>query len=104
MYEKPNLNTPLAQIRENIAKWNASLQIFNTYAEGDSGYRRRAWDRERCAEGSPLGPLTLEQVMDLAHNTWPKRWVKWKAEHPDPFTDFAAALTQTAPAGGGENP
>lgn len=38
MYAKPDLNTPLARIRENIAKWNASLQRHNSDEARGNGF------------------------------------------------------------------
>lgn len=69
---------------------------FHKYGEDDWGYRRRTWSigpmfvppspmyRERFPDAS-VGPMTLEQVMDRAHDTWPKRWLEWKAAHPEVF-------------------
>lgn len=70
---------------------------FHKYGEDDWSYRRRTWSvgpmfvppSPRYRETFPdeaVGPLTLEQVMDRAHDTWPKRWQEWKAAHPDVFS------------------
>lgn len=70
---------------------------FHKYGENDWGYRRRTWSvgprflppspayRERYPDEARGGPMTLEQVMDLAHETWPKRWLDWKAARPEVF-------------------
>ncbi|MFI6282907.1 hypothetical protein [Streptomyces sp. NPDC050988] len=38
MNKKPDLNTPLAQLRENIAKWNASLQRHSSDEARGTGF------------------------------------------------------------------
>lgn len=38
MYKKPDLDTPLAQLRENIAKWNASLQRHSSDEARGKGF------------------------------------------------------------------
>lgn len=78
----------------------ANGMIFRKYAEGDWGYRRRSWTRgpmfipqpprirERYPDEAPLGPMTLEQVMDHAHTIVDgvdKRWLDWKTAHPEAF-------------------
>lgn len=75
--------------------------IFHKYADNDWGYRRQSWTRgpmfvpqsprlrEMYLHEAPLGPLTLEQVMDHAHTIADdkpmKRWLDWKAAHPEVF-------------------
>lgn len=75
---------------------------FHKYGEGNWGYRRRTWEspsgftpasprmrewqRERGEK--VIGPMTLEEVMDLAHTIVDhidKRWLDWKAAHPEAF-------------------
>ena len=64
---------------------------FHKYGTDDWGYRRRTWQYPSGFMPAPPwaenreGPLTLEQVMDLAHSTWPERWLDWKAAHPEVF-------------------
>ncbi|MET8080024.1 hypothetical protein [Streptomyces sp. NPDC005303] len=74
--------------------------IFRKYADGDWGYRRQSWtmgplyvpQSPRLREiysSEAFGPYTLEQVMDHAHTIADdkpiKRWLDWKASHPDVF-------------------
>ncbi|NUS25072.1 MAG: hypothetical protein HOV92_12730 [Streptomyces sp.] len=74
--------------------------IFRKWGEGDWGYRRQSWTqgplyvpqspriRERYPDEAPLGPLSLEQVMDRAHSHGDApspRWQQWKADHPEIF-------------------
>jgi hypothetical protein len=71
-------------------------RIFVKYGVDDWGYRVVTWERgplyvpqspamrERYPEEA-VGPLSLEQVLDRAHDIYPDRWIKWKADHPDVF-------------------
>jgi hypothetical protein len=74
--------------------------IFHKYGDDDWGYRRQSWTRgpryipqpprlrELYPNESPSGPYSLAQVMDHAHTIVDeihKRWLDWKAEHPDVF-------------------
>lgn len=74
----------------------ANGMIFRKYADSDWGYRRRTWDRgPMYVPESPafadrrFGPLTLSQLMDHIHSFADggpsKRWVDWKAQHPEVF-------------------
>jgi hypothetical protein len=69
--------------------------IFHKYGTSDWAYRRRMWEAHRLTPPSPrvatrqLGPMSLEQVMDLIHhgeNRQPKwDWMEWKRNHPEVF-------------------
>jgi hypothetical protein len=71
--------------------------IFRKWGDDDWGYRRQSWNRgplyvpqsprirDRYPDEAPLGPLSLEQVMDHAHDINPGRWQQWKAAHPEIF-------------------
>lgn len=79
--------------------------IFRKYRDDDWGYRRQSWTRgplfvpqsprlrELYPGEAPLGPMTLEKVMDHAHSICGEvhaRWVEWKTAHA---TVFPAAHT-----------
>ncbi|MFI5649923.1 hypothetical protein ACIA71_01720 [Streptomyces anulatus] len=77
---------------------DAKTVIFHKWADGDWSYRRDSWQygpfwvpvapRLRGGEydyKNATGPMTLEHVMDKAHDVYPKRWTDWKADHPDVF-------------------
>lgn len=70
--------------------------VFHKYATADWGYRRRGWQiGSSFTPPSPhvatrfLGPLTLEQVMDLiqqgTNGTPEQSWLDWKEAHPEVF-------------------
>lgn len=72
--------------------------VFHKYGDNDWGYRRNSWHTPAgFSPESPqtrewaevtIGPMTLEEVMDHAHKIVDhidKRWLKWKADHPDVF-------------------
>lgn len=73
-------------------------RVFIKYGTDDWGYRVVTWQygptyvpsgpKTRGTEHEYVkhrGPLTLEQVMDLDHDIYPKRWLDWKAAHPEVF-------------------
>ncbi|WP_030574595.1 hypothetical protein [Streptomyces aureocirculatus] len=68
-------------------------RVFNKYAPADWGYRILTWQYgPRFLPGPPgsesrqtAGPLSLEQAMDRNHDIHPKRWLDWKAAHPEVF-------------------
>lgn len=73
-------------------------RVFVKYGPDDWGYRVVTWQygplfvptgpKMRGSEhehAKSAGPLPLEQVMDLAHDIHPERWLRWKASHPDMF-------------------
>ncbi len=73
-------------------------RVYIKYGPDDWGYRVVTWERgpfyvptgpkvrgtEHEYTKHP-GPLTLEQVMDVDHGIYPKRWSDWKAAHPEVF-------------------
>lgn len=75
--------------------------VFIKYGPDDWGYRVVTWEcgptfvpppplwRERHPDEAGGGPLPLERVMDRRHahgdGEPSKRWLKWKAAHPDVF-------------------
>lgn len=71
--------------------------LFHKYADGDWAYRRRTWTVGPWFVPQPptmadrrLGPLTLERLLDHVHSMAggdgpSKRWLDWKASHPDVF-------------------
>jgi hypothetical protein len=69
--------------------------ILHKYAEGDWGYRRRHWQselhfvpRSPKVVGRSVGPLSLQQVLDLAEappSRPDRHWVAWKKQHPQVF-------------------
>jgi hypothetical protein len=72
--------------------WNTT--VFIKYGTDDWGYRRCSWVYGPTFVPEPptfadrTGPLTLEQVMDRCHahgDEPPKRWLDWKATHPEVF-------------------
>ncbi|WP_069766022.1 hypothetical protein [Streptomyces sp. LUP47B] len=73
-------------------------RVFVKYGPDDWGYRVVTWQygplfvptgpKVRGGEheyAKHPGPLSLEQVMDLDHGIYPKRWLDWKTAHPDVF-------------------
>jgi hypothetical protein len=81
---------------------NANGVIFRKWAEDDWGLRRQSQDRgplyvpmspsarKAYPRENPLGPLTLQQLMDWDHAKGVgdeplPRWVAWKAAHPEVF-------------------
>ncbi|QLJ01479.1 hypothetical protein HZZ00_10905 [Streptomyces sp. NEAU-sy36] len=80
--------------------------IFVKYGPDDWGYGRVSWEygptfipgppRARGTEfdhPKHPGPLSLVQVMDLAHTICDEpmeRWTRWKADHPEIFGAEAA--------------
>lgn len=72
-------------------------RVFVKYGPDDWGFRVVTWDGGSFLPPRPStrgteyehpkypGPLTLEQVMDVAHGIYPKRWVDWKKAHPEVF-------------------
>jgi len=82
--------------------WNTT--VFIKYGADDWGYRRVSWQYGPTFIPSPPtlrgteheyakrpGPLPLDQVMDMVHHIHPKRWMDWKAAHPDIFPTAAPA-------------
>ena len=80
--------------------WNTV--VFIKYGADDWGYRRCSWTYGPTFVPSPPnsrnteyeyskhpGPLSLEQVMDLAHTIGSDEpmphWLQWKTDHPDVF-------------------
>lgn len=90
-----------ARLSERPFDTDAVTRIFHKWSEGDWSYRIVTWEcgpfwmpippRQRGGEydkTNGLGPLTLEQVMDRIHTISDgptKRWVDWKAAHPEVF-------------------
>lgn len=74
---------------------------FRKWGTDDWAYRRRTWIygptyvphpphlREYDPVDKPLGPLSLERLMDHIHmrggDKPSPRWLEWKANHPDVF-------------------
>lgn len=79
----------------------ANGTVFHKYAEGDWAYRKQSWTSGPLFVPGPprsvnefaverqLGPLTLQELMDLKHQYGAgepnPRWKAWKAAHPDLF-------------------
>lgn len=84
----------------------ANTVIFHKFGDRDWGYRRSSFtmgflwtipwpgslrDEERAKhpDSRYIGPLALDELMDVIHargSAEPdKRWAAWKAEHPDAF-------------------
>lgn len=76
--------------------------VFRKWGDDDWGYRRRTWEygptyvpaHPRIRGEKSPGPLTLLQVMDRTHTFGDdgpmRRWVDWKAAHPDVFAPEVA--------------
>ena len=73
-------------------------RVFVKYGPDDWGYRVVTWQYGSLfVPGPPSqrgtehehpkhpGPLSLAQVMDLDHSIYLKRWLGWKAAHPEVF-------------------
>lgn len=68
-------------------------RVFIKYAPDDWGYRVVTWQYGPLFVPGPagsesrkaVGRLSLEQVMDRDHDIYPKRWLDWKANHPEIF-------------------
>ncbi|MDH2390061.1 hypothetical protein QCN29_14925 [Streptomyces sp. HNM0663] len=66
---------------------------FIKYGPADWGYRVVTWQYGPLFVPGPpgsesrqtVGPLSLEQAMDRDHDIYPKRWLDWKAAHPEVF-------------------
>jgi hypothetical protein len=87
-----------AKLLERPLDVDAVTRIFHKWGENDWSYRVDTWQygpfwvpvapRLRGGEydyEKATGPMTLEQVMDRDHDIYPKRWLEWKAAHPDVF-------------------
>lgn len=87
-----------AKLSERPFDCDAKTVIFHKWGDGDWSFRRDSWQygpfwvpvapRLRGGEHDyekATGPMTLEQVMDYAHDIYPDRWLKWKAAHPEVF-------------------
>jgi hypothetical protein len=76
---------------------DAKTTIFHKWGPDDWSYRKESWQygpfwvpvaprlRGGDYDHKGLSPHTLEQVMDRIHDGYPKRWLEWKAAHPDVF-------------------
>lgn len=81
---------------------DANGVVFRKWGKDDWGIRRRSWVRgalyqpqspqirESCPEDAPLGPFSLVQLMDWEHSPGrdeppTRRWLDWKAAHPEVF-------------------
>jgi hypothetical protein len=75
--------------------------VFHKWGEGDWSYRITRWEYPHWLPYAPhvrgsrfdhhnLPAMTLEQVMDYAHKSWPDRWETWKTAHPDAFPQATA--------------
>lgn len=68
--------------------------VFHKWAENDWGFRRRTWTRgpEFWPGWSPREDrvsYSLAEILDRTHSNGsedvPKRWLDWKAAHPEVF-------------------
>ncbi|GGK61668.1 hypothetical protein Sme01_03480 [Sphaerisporangium melleum] len=90
-----------AKLSQRPFDTDAKTVIFHKWAEGDWSYRRDSWEHGpfwvpvwpnlRGGEHDVKNwraPLTLVQVMDRIHTICDepmKRWIDWKAAHPEVF-------------------
>jgi hypothetical protein len=92
----------LAQLAERAldVDGGANGVVFHKFGTDDWGYRRHSFQqgwpwsvvwpslRDREADSPIRGPFTLAEVMDRAQGRGdepPRRWVEWKAAHPEVF-------------------
>lgn len=84
----------LAERRLDVDSGN-NTAVFIKYGTDDWGYRHCSWEFGPTFVPEPpnfpdrkVGPLGLEQVMDRCHGAGGqpgKRWLDWKAAHPEVF-------------------
>lgn len=85
---------------------NNATRIFRKWGENDWGYRLSSWEygptyipeapafrERRKTRGGDMAPASLVKVMDRAQHSLPgaefpdRRWLAWKAAHPEVFGD-----------------